>query len=273
MQLLDQPAVAVHVDASTVVVDTSATVTELSADEPNDSHSTSAQQDTNSTYIEPDIQLESDGDLEFYMNNNPHTQTTSLSKNSELAGDDDDEDDLDTVNRAQSSKGSSSSSNGSLATVAGAALERLADAIAAKETISGHRNQETEVYLEINDFNQQHTTFEAQLPREQSEATNQNNTTSLPPGATHTNPTTLKDINPNNESTNASISTTTTSSTESSVTTSSISQSSRSCDIDTSKDILTKGQAFAYVGLCLVTANTLFQALEGTETSHAKESL
>ncbi|KAI1316629.1 hypothetical protein EDD11_009664 [Mortierella claussenii] len=49
--------------------------------------------------------------------------------------------------------------------------------------------------------------------------------------------------------------------------------SSRPCDIDASKDMLTKGQAFAYVGLCLVTANALFVALEGTETAHAKESL
>ncbi|KAF8985095.1 hypothetical protein BGZ52_011525, partial [Haplosporangium bisporale] len=48
---------------------------------------------------------------------------------------------------------------------------------------------------------------------------------------------------------------------------------SKPCDIDASKDMLTEGQAFAYVGLCLVTANTLFQALEGKETAHAKESL
>ncbi|KAF9173522.1 hypothetical protein BGX21_001110 [Mortierella sp. AD011] len=252
MPLPDQP---VHGDASTVLVETSTTVVRLSTDEsiPNDSHSTSAQQDTNS--IEPDIQLESDGDFEFYMNNSPHNQTTSRSKNSELAGEDDDDDDTDTVNRAQSNKDKSNDSNGSLAIVAGAALERLTDAITVKETTNPDHTQETEVYMEINDFNQQHTTFEAQLPREQSEATNQNKTTSLPA--------TLKDVN--NESTNVS-------STESPVTTP-VSQSPRSCDIGTSKDILTEGQAFAYVGLCLVTANTLFQALDGTETSHAKESL
>lgn len=48
---------------------------------------------------------------------------------------------------------------------------------------------------------------------------------------------------------------------------------SKPCEIGASKDILTEGQAFAYVGLCLVTANSLFQALEGTESGHAKESL
>ncbi|KAF9408477.1 hypothetical protein BGZ94_002289 [Podila epigama] len=56
-------------------------------------------------------------------------------------------------------------------------------------------------------------------------------------------------------------------------TTPSSTESTRNCDIDASKDILTEGQAFAYVGLCLVTANSLFQALEGKESAHAKESL
>ncbi|KAF9162734.1 hypothetical protein DFQ26_003280 [Actinomortierella ambigua] len=52
---------------------------------------------------------------------------------------------------------------------------------------------------------------------------------------------------------------------------------SRANDIDTSRDMLTKGQAFAYVGLVLVTANTFFQALnsvpESPESARAKESL
>ncbi|KAK3824314.1 MAG: hypothetical protein J3R72DRAFT_374713 [Linnemannia gamsii] len=49
--------------------------------------------------------------------------------------------------------------------------------------------------------------------------------------------------------------------------------SSESQTIGASKDMLTEGQAFAYVGLCLVTSNALFQALEGTENAHAKQSL
>ncbi|KAF9971014.1 hypothetical protein BGZ73_006108 [Actinomortierella ambigua] len=52
---------------------------------------------------------------------------------------------------------------------------------------------------------------------------------------------------------------------------------SKTNDIDTSRDMLTKGQAFAYVGLVLVTANTFFQALnsvpESPESARAKESL
>jgi hypothetical protein len=60
---------------------------------------------------------------------------------------------------------------------------------------------------------------------------------------------------------------------EPSTPTSSVSSTNRPCDINASKDILTEGQAFAYVGLCLVTANTFFQAFEGIETAHAKESL
>ncbi|KAG0228634.1 hypothetical protein BGW41_003375 [Actinomortierella wolfii] len=52
---------------------------------------------------------------------------------------------------------------------------------------------------------------------------------------------------------------------------------SKTNDIDTSRDMLTRGQAFAYVGLVLVTANTFFQALDSVpdspESARAKESL
>ncbi|KAK3807430.1 MAG: hypothetical protein JOS17DRAFT_692206 [Linnemannia elongata] len=64
-----------------------------------------------------------------------------------------------------------------------------------------------------------------------------------------------------------------TSSSASSIISTDSTSSSDTQTIGASKDILTEGQAFAYVGLCLVTSNTLFQALEGTETAHAKQSL
>ncbi|KAF9089870.1 hypothetical protein BGX27_002383 [Mortierella sp. AM989] len=214
-----------------------------------------------------------------------------MTKNSELAGDDDDDIEYDSGSNGHGDTAYSATSNSrakpltggpnsnsSLATVASEALEKLAgitlampDNVTSTQVIqSSHgdeRSQGTEVYLEINDFNQSdltgHSTCRVQ---EQSEATNQGSAT----------PPTLEDMtNKDNEgitsSTSSTSSTTTISSTESSTTL--VSTPSSPCEIDTSKDMLTEGQAFAYVGLCLVTANSLFQALEGTETSHAKESL
>ncbi|KAI8603080.1 hypothetical protein EDD21DRAFT_302797 [Dissophora ornata] len=149
-----------------------------------------------------------------------------------------------------------------------------------KENVGDNDHPETEVYLEDSEPEQRSLKDQttsgtvAQEPREQTGTTNQRNTAALPTvvttAATIVPPTSaalLADSSSDDHESTVPSTAADQPSTPSSET------SSRPCDIDASKDMLTEGQAFAYVGLCLVTANTLFQALEGTETAHAKESL
>ncbi|KAF8958998.1 hypothetical protein BGZ46_001856, partial [Entomortierella lignicola] len=233
------------------------------------------QMDSNS--IQSTLPSNSDDQVEFYMNNTPYTQPTQP-RNTELAGDDDDEDNDNTDNKNNKEKldtvldinkdSSSNNSNDSLATVA------VVTAISNTVHLEGKTLEACEVNVQAIDCEQsisnKHTTFEAHFPQDQStKDTSSSSTTSKTTTTTiHSNATALNDKN--NEST--PIAAISTFSTELPVSPPSPSLPSRSNDIDTSKDILTKGQAFAYVGLCLVTANTFFQALDGTETSHAKES-
>ncbi|KAF9362611.1 hypothetical protein BGX34_005822 [Mortierella sp. NVP85] len=209
----------------------------------------------------------------FYMDNSPPLQTPP--KNSELVGEDDSEDDaededtdahVNTISHCVTSN-TDTNNNSSLATVAGGALEKLVGLAAGIpatlasttiDTAEGHDDgpMETEIYLE-----------DAELEKHSAASTVAQGTpnhcdTSSPPIDSP-----CADPGMDNENTTPS------SPSEPSTPTSSGSSTSRPCDINASKDILTEGQAFAYVGLCLVTANTFFQAFEGTETAHAKQSL
>ncbi|KAG0246717.1 hypothetical protein B0O80DRAFT_445771 [Mortierella sp. GBAus27b] len=204
----------------------------------------------------------------FYMDNSPPQD--SPPKNSELVGgesedDSEDEEDVDTHVDAIShctTNANKDNSNSSLATVAGDALEKLVGlAVGIPATLASDSEDaidsrsddhlETEVYLEDADSDSTSTVV-AQGTQEASPA---NAAKKIPAPAP---------INPNapmdNDDTISSVPPTP-------------STPGRPCDINASKDILTEGQSFAYVGLCLVTANTLFQALEGSEAAHAKESL
>ncbi|KAF9931333.1 hypothetical protein BGZ67_005378 [Mortierella alpina] len=204
-------------------------------------------------------------DFAFFMDNNDNNpQQKTRPKNSELLddedGDEEDEGGFDDIAHEMESCGNGNSSR-SQATVAESTMSKPVGLamvpnafISTEDEESGRDLQpcQTGIYLED-------TSTEAGLPRERSEG-----------------PVPLSNRDHDNESnctsssSSSSAASTTTASTASTVATE---PASRPCDIDASKDILTEGQAFAYVGLCLVTANTLFQALEGTETAHAKESL
>ncbi|KAF9936934.1 hypothetical protein BGZ65_001938 [Modicella reniformis] len=198
------------------------------------------------------------------MDNSPGLD--SPPKNSELVGEDDDSEDgqdddtqVNTISNCTTNAADKNNSNNSLATVAGGAIEKLvgfavgipaALTYAAEDAMDSRSDEhlEAEVYLEDADPEKRPSVEDATSPnvaqgiQELGEDDEDGKTT-------------------DNESTLSSeLSSTTTTTT-------------RPCDINASKDILTEGQAFAYVGLCLVTANTLFQALEGNESAHAKESL
>ncbi|KAF9288099.1 hypothetical protein BGZ68_000787 [Mortierella alpina] len=201
-------------------------------------------------------------DFDFYMDNNPQLKTQI--RNSELLDnedDDEEESENDAIAHEMGSCGNGNSSS-SQATVAESTMSKLVGLamavpnafISPEDEEREHSQQpcQSEVYLED-------TGNEAGLPRERSEG-----------------PVPLSNSDHDNESnctSSSSSSSAGSTTTASSAPTISTELASRPCDIDASKDILTEGQAFAYVGLCLVTANTLFQALEGTETAHAKESL
>ncbi|KAG0049505.1 hypothetical protein BGZ83_005726 [Gryganskiella cystojenkinii] len=211
--------------------------------------------------------------VHFYMDNRPRYNT--VVRNSELAGDDDDDDD-DEEDAAGTAARQDINDNKdmSLASVTERAIETLVglamivpDALISPDEEGSssvpHLDDDLpEVYLD----DQVHDDFVGQ------------NRASLPL-TTASSATPTAGTHEKASSTN----TTTTGSEPSSADDSDISQSvptvsapitpGRPCEIGTSKDMLTEGQAFAYVGLCLVTANTLFQALEGKESAHAKESL
>jgi len=247
----------------------------------------------------------------FYMDNTPRQVT--VAKNSELTGgDDDDDDDMDSESEDKSSgtarhKAFTNNNNKSLASVAGTAIETLVglamifpdalispnDAANTAGTMQDHHpgsaDNESEVYLDEDSVGQNHAPLLMTTP-----SPREPHSSGLEACATP--------LDINNESTpapqSATVATTTTGPTAHETTTTSptldaesdslpidIQESpslstptssppgSKPCEIGASKDMLTEGQAFAYVGLCLVTANSLFQALEGTESAHAKESL
>ncbi|KAF9184468.1 hypothetical protein BGZ51_003328 [Haplosporangium sp. Z 767] len=222
------------------------------------------------------------------MDNSPREDQDIKMKNTELAGEDDD-------SHVESDHGSNDkrqNSNSSLATGAEkpvGLIMTVPDAlISTPEGDQGHNQNapdhlRTKAYLEETD-DVAIATKRAELTREQpnapslahvdntalpSDNDNRNESASPTPSPTITNTTAGNaDISSTSPSPSPSPSTSTSSSSSTST-----ESASRPCDIDASKDMLTEGQAFAYVGLCLVTANKLFQALEGTETAHAKESL
>ncbi|KAG0367741.1 hypothetical protein BGZ54_003355 [Gamsiella multidivaricata] len=235
------------------------------------------------------------------MDNSP--QENSLPMNSELAGGDDvdEQEDKDEHQDNAVPMEPSSSNDNSLVSVAGSTLEKLAGfAMATSDSrINHHGNDDVETEIYLDDSETDHyssiqpasatTPMKDQDPSSsppvaqimQEQGANQSNTTLLPPmAATSASvalplaPVVHSDGTANNfESPMASAEEKAPSTPPTSTIATGVSTSSASPDIDASKDILTEGQAFAYVGLCLVTANTLFQALEGTETAHAKESL
>lgn len=236
---------------------------------------------TQKDIIKPDDNHE---DYTFYMDSSPR-QDSKTAQNSELAGDDDDDDDdkedEEVATAAVSPHKTNSSS--SLATVAENAMEKLVgiammvpDALITadddKDDNSHHHyrdshhpleHAESEVYLEDSELETGGHATTVRQQEQPAQLTNQTNTTLSAESTT----TTTKD-----ESADIPASPATSSSASSIISTDSTS-SSDTQTIGASKDILTEGQAFAYVGLCLVTSNTLFQALEGTETAHAKQSL
>ncbi|CAO3566819.1 unnamed protein product [Mortierella alpina] len=201
-------------------------------------------------------------DSDFYMDNNP--QQTTRPRNSELLGNEDGNEDEDGSDDLAHELGSCSNGNSSSsqATVAESTMSKnVGLAVVVPNAFIPSEDEERERAQRPcqAQVNAKDTSTEAGLPRERSEG-----------------PVPLSNRDHDNESSctssssSSSAASTTAASTASTVSTE---PASRPCDIDASKDILTEGQAFAYVGLCLVTANTLFQALEGTETAHAKESL
>lgn len=235
------------------------------------------------------------------MNDSPQQDSGLPSKknNSELASDDS-EDDLDHEDRGTKSPSGQNHSNSSLATVAESAIEKLVGlAVIVPGAMISDDHQgvndesqddvQTEVFLDSDGHANYNTTClssplgpEPCLVSEYSPTLSASR--SVPPNNTEALD---KTANVNNESIHPvtttpsspsspfSSSARPTVATSEATSTSSATDASASkpCDIDASKDMLTEGQAFAYVGLCLVTANTLFQALEGKETAHAKESL
>ncbi|KAG0258985.1 hypothetical protein BG011_002880 [Mortierella polycephala] len=226
------------------------------------------------------------------IDNSPREGQDIKTKNAKLAREDDNDD-----NHIEGDHGSNEkkqNSNSSLATGAGK-LVGLALAIpnaqiSVPEGDQGHNQNapdhpQTKAYLEEADKN---VTKGAGLTREQSNATspahvdnttlpsdndNRNESASPTPSPTIANTTTGAATAGNADTSSTSSSSSPSISSSSSSSSTSTEPASRPCDIGASKDMLTEGQAFAYVGLCLVTANKLFQALEGTETAHAKESL
>ncbi|KAG0037255.1 hypothetical protein BGZ82_002888 [Podila clonocystis] len=242
-------------------------------------------------------------ELLFYMNDSPQQDSglPSKKKNSELAHDDS-EDDLNDEDKGTKPPSGQHHSNSSLATVAKSAVEKIVglamivpDALVSDDRQGGMANKgsqdddTTEVYLDTDGHSSSNATGLSSVPLGSESCLDSECSSTLsasrsvPPNNTEAldNSTDI-----NNESIHSLPTTPTTTSSSSSssthptVSTSATSTSStadtsasKPCDIDASKDMLTEGQAFAYVGLCLVTANTLFQALEGKETAHAKESL
>lgn len=209
----------------------------------------------------------------FYMDNSPPQD--SPPKNSELVGEDDDDDEnndeneednnthVNAISHCTTHATDNYNNNSSLATVAGGALEKLvglavgiptAVASTTDDAMDSRSDDhlETEVYLDTDVDKSSFAKDSTMVAQGTQEST-----------STPASPTT--DSTGDNESTHSTESLTPTMASGSSA--------NRACDINASKDILTEGQAFAYVGLCLVTANTLFQAFEGSETAHAKESL
>ncbi|KAF9439159.1 hypothetical protein BGZ76_010058 [Entomortierella beljakovae] len=231
-------------------------------------------------------QSESNEEIEFYMDQDPISKAKTYSRNCELISEDEDSD-IENNNNNNNNPVIQPTTHGnkSLATVVCPTPIKLAVMTMAVQepisttttttttttaTLTTNGNQDTMLHVESNDIAQLNTP-DAQFLHEQSTITNQNNTT-LPANESNLSSTTLKDNN--NENITADSVPPRPSSADSS-SSSKVNSTSphRECDIDASKDILTKGQAFAYVGLCLVTANRLFQALDGNETAHAKESL
>ncbi|KAG0312587.1 hypothetical protein BGZ97_011061 [Linnemannia gamsii] len=234
-------------------------------------------------------------DYTFYMDNSPRQDSKAVAKNSELAGDDDDEDGDDgegatpTAFPNNNNNNNKSTSNSSLATVAESAIEKLVgiamivpDALITADNDndidehdrdSCHRldHAESEIYLEDNELVEKDHATTVRQQEQSAQPANQTDTAlsveSLP------STTTAKDTTTMDESGDIPTSPATTSSSASSIISTETTSSSDTQTIGASKDILTEGQAFAYVGLCLVTSNALFQALEGTETAHAKQSL
>ncbi|KAF8940849.1 hypothetical protein BGZ47_007583 [Haplosporangium gracile] len=268
------------IDTSRAAAVATAKIPSLSSSSPTP---TSTASPTQTDINKPDNKHE---DYTFYMDNSPR-QDSKASQNSELAGDDDDDDDDQENEEAATSTTvfpHKSSGNNSLATVAESAMEKLVgiammvpDALITTnddnddshhhDRDSRHRleHAESEVYLEDNELEEDgHATTALQQERS-TQLTNQTDT------ALSTESTIATTIT-KHESADMLASPATSSSASSIISTES-SSSSDSQTIGASKDILTEGQAFAYVGLCLVTSNTLFQALEGTETAHAKQSL
>ncbi|KAG0093137.1 hypothetical protein BGZ92_007378 [Podila epicladia] len=240
----------------------------------------------------------------FYMNGSSQHDNglPSKKKNSELAGDDS-EDDLNDEDKETKPSSGQRHSNSSLATVAESATEKqvglstivpvalISDNHQEGMTNNGSQyDDKAEVYLDTVGHGTSNSTGSSSAPLGSESCLDSECSSTLsasrsvPPNNTEALD---KPTNINNESIHSLPTTPTTPpaslstlvhptiSTSAATSTSSTTDTpaSKPCDIDASKDMLTEGQAFAYVGLCLVTANTLFQALEGKETAHAKESL
>lgn len=243
------------------------------------------------------MDITNEDDFLFYMNDSPRQDSglPSKKKNSELASDDS-EDDLDHEDKGTKPPSGQHHSNSSLATVAGSTIEkpvRLAMILPGAMTSDDRQGMndesqddvKTEVFLDSDGHGDNNANCSSSPPGPEPCLVSEYSSTlsasrSVPPNNTEALD---KTANVNNESihpvpttpSSPSSPTRLTLSTSEVISASSATDASASkpCDIDASKDMLTEGQAFAYVGLCLVTANTLFQALEGTETAHAKESL
>ncbi|KAF9107833.1 hypothetical protein BGX29_004672 [Mortierella sp. GBA35] len=186
-------------------------------------------------------------DYAFYMDNSPRQDSKAVN-NSELAGDDDD-DDEDIETTATASSKNHNNSNSSLATVAETAMEKLVGV--AMMVPDAFITVDEDKYYEDHDARHRLEHGEGEVYLEDNVEDHATTSSNVPASRT-------------------TISSTSTASSASSITSA---ESSEQQTIGASKDILTEGQAFAYVGLCLVTSNTLFQALEGNETAHAKQSL
>ncbi|KAG0359404.1 hypothetical protein BG005_000878 [Podila minutissima] len=241
--------------------------------------------------------------LLFYMNDSPQQDNGLPSKkNSELAGDDS-EDDLNDEDKGTKPPSGQHHDNSSLATVAEFATKKLVGlAMIVPEALISDDHQEamtnsgsqddvrSEVYLDTDGHGNSNSTGSSSAPLgsescldsecsstlSASRSVLPNNTEALDKPTNINNESiqslpTTPTSSPSSPSTSVHPTVSTSAATSTSSTTDT--PASKPCDIDASKDMLTEGQAFAYVGLCLVTANTLFQALEGKETAHAKESL
>ncbi|KAF9911453.1 hypothetical protein EC991_003709 [Linnemannia zychae] len=250
---------------TTTTEDAAKTPLSLPASTPAEAHSIDTESST------PDVHE----DYTFYMDNSPRQDSKAVANNSELAGDDDDDDGDDIEATTSGAFPQKDTSNSSLATVAESAMGKLVGiAMMVPDTLitsaddqneqdNHHRLEhvESEVYLDDEESIGHATTVRQQEQTVQ--LTNQTNTT-LGAESTNIKPTTTIESTDIPSSPSIASSASSINSTET---------TSDSQTIGASKDILTEGQAFAYVGLCLVTSNTLFQALEGTENTHAKQSL